>query len=776
MSTDQAAANESLAREKMSLEIQVESLQRECRQYDRRISEMDGDYKDRITTLQEANEKLTKELSEARGRQAPLHADMESLRGSLSRTSEELESVKKLRAELVSQLEKSMAELATAQSNAREAARLETVARASYDSEKSKNSTLSSNLSSVQAELAAREEELRAVTHRMSEAQAQLLEAREAAANAEKDRDALATEIEGLVAARANDRGEFEARLNEAREDIRQLAAEAREKEKRAALEYAKKTEEVVAARKEAELATERFEAQARELAALLEETKSSSVRSSQNWQAEKANLEKQIQQLRSQLNTKQGEGDKIAADLTQRILFLEKELDSLRTRASNREAEARTFISSLEVQLKELNGEYATILAEKNALATRVKALSFRIEQQLGASSPIDTTLSAWSEEVKAAFRGLIDRIHFERRKADEHKNQTRLAETAHEELRARLLLAEEALSRASHDAMVKAQTLEQVKEDLRNQQSISEKEHQAASVLNDELQAELARLKDKLTHVNRDKLRAQDEVKRLEIEVEEMRTSHTQRNVELESRISELNIKVTELSTQLDEATVKEGGVTSVLSTKNQEIEKLKKEKSALEAAAKTASAASRSAIEGYKAQIAGLLNSLNSLEKQVASTNSMLAVYKEQKAVLMETNANLRAELDAYYAQALHGSAIPVPLQTSAAGPGQWSPSKMGMTFDTPGIPQYSMASASGSMGSFRSTVADFPLSLNSNIQSQSQSSSPVPRALHQAMDSAVYNSPQQTIQLQQSATEGVSVASEGADANAESLKKE
>lgn len=88
------------------LALQVDALQKEVRSVKRALGDSDIAAQEKAAALSASNAALTKDVSDLRGRQGPLLAEVESVRTQLAKMAADLEDARRGKAEALSRLEK----------------------------------------------------------------------------------------------------------------------------------------------------------------------------------------------------------------------------------------------------------------------------------------------------------------------------------------------------------------------------------------------------------------------------------------------------------------------------------------------------------------------------------------------------------------------------------------------------------------------------------------------------------------------------------------------
>jgi chromosome segregation ATPase len=193
-----------------------------------------------------------------------------------------------------------------------------------------------------------------------------------------------------------------------------------------------------------------------------------------------------------------------------------------------------------------------------------------------------------------------------------------------------------------------------------LATNQESSATELRAAASMSAELQAELARAKEKLDKSNKARMALQAEAARAASDLADAQAKASARTAALESNVAALEASVRTLTSQVEDLQDERAHLMAQAEGQQQALAASARDKAAVVAEAERAAEVSRAAISQYAAQVAALSDGLRAVQKQAKQTQNLLTISQEQRRTLEEANAQLHAELDGIYAASLAGTA--------------------------------------------------------------------------------------------------------------------
>jgi chromosome segregation ATPase len=217
---------------------------------------------------------------------------------------------------------------------------------------------------------------------------------------------------------------------------------------------------------------------------------------------------------------------------------------------------------------------------------------------------------------------------------------------------------MLEEGLSRAEHEAGVKGGALREALANGAAREEGATTELRAAAAVAAELNGEVARLREKADKAGKARIVAQGEVARVTGEAAEASARAAARFSALEEQVASLQATVRTLSSTIDGMADNAASQGAALEAATTALGVARAERAAVVAEAERASEAAASSLAAYGGHVTTLTAGLKALDKQLKSTQALLAVVKEQKGALAEANAALRAELDEQIASSLAG----------------------------------------------------------------------------------------------------------------------
>lgn len=417
-----------LAAERDALAREVGVVTAELREARRGIRAAEEDGEERLSSLAATNAALQRELGEVRARSSPLHAEVEAGRALAARLGEEVEALKRAKGELAGRLDRATGALQASGVAAREAAAGEArLARALEEAGRRHEATLAALAASGEAGRA-KEGELGEALSRLGALSQEAGAAREEASAAQRDARALAEELALQRASRAGDREAWEARLAAAGEELRRVGEEGRAREAQHSQDMARRAEEVMAARREAEAAMEAAAGECNELGEVLNRMRGESMAAARRWEESRMGLERRVAELVARCASEERAGAAAEAEARARVAAAQEAHASATVAMAAMEAERDAFVADVRVALGALAGEFAAVVREREALGDSLARIVERMEEVAGPEGAQAAMVVAWYEEAKKTFLALVERVQGERGRAEAERDNVRV------------------------------------------------------------------------------------------------------------------------------------------------------------------------------------------------------------------------------------------------------------------------------------------------------------------------------------------------------------
>jgi len=643
---------------KANLENKVQLLTTENKSLSNTLQEVTAEADEKIQNLTAANGALNRDLSEVRRQLAPLHAEVEAAKVANVRLREETEAAKKAKMEAHAKLEKVNNALMATENALRESQASEKRLADGIMEEQNRVKQLENQIAAQNEALVNKDAELVASNNKLDEALDALKAAQEETAAIQREAETIANELMNVARARAAEKMEYDNRLNDALNDLQRIADEARTRESLRAAEAARHAEEVIAARRESEAALEAASEEAAALQSMISRLRADAAAATRNFDEQRNNYERKLTEA-NQKSALSSEGkDAEIYDLRNKLNEAMNVIDNLHTEAEQRDTAHVEVLSGMQAALRQLANEFSSIQNDYASLTRAVKNLVTHMDTNMGdkvGQQPLD----AWYDEAKKTFVLLVDRVQGERRRADIERDNTRAAELNCEELRSRVLMLEEGLSKAEHEAFTKGALLKEATATLATHQDTATTELRAAASMTAELQAELNRVKEKLDKSNKARLALQEEAAKANSDLADAQAKASARSTALENTVASLEASVRVLSNQVDTLQEEKAKQAATIESQSVALNTAVKEKLLVIQEAERAAEVTRQALSQYAAQVTALSDGLRAMEKQAKQTQTLLSLSQEQRHSLEEANAQLRSELDSIYMASLNGA---------------------------------------------------------------------------------------------------------------------
>lgn len=218
---------------------------------------------------------------------------------------------------------------------------------------------------------------------------------------------------------------------------------------------------------------------------------------------------------------------------------------------------------------------------------------------------------------------------------------------ETHAEELRGRILLLEDGLSKAEHEAATKGAALRKLEADFHSRTDAFATELRSAQAMVDELSGEVQRGKERLAAATRSRATAQEEAANVGIALGEVEARASARVLAMEAQVGGLVEGLKGAQRELEEVREREEAARAALGEANGELSGLVAERDAYAASLALAQEEARGLAASYAAQISALTTSLGALDKQNKGAQALLASLLEQRKALEGEVARLSGD---------------------------------------------------------------------------------------------------------------------------------
>lgn len=683
----------------------VEALERDNRVLKREAVEASREADERNAALSAMTAALQKDVGDARAKLAPMATELESARSMVNRLSEEVEAAKRGRAEAVAQLERANLALAAQEGYFRDMKAEQAKLLRQVEDERNRSGSLAEAVKAQGEALGVKDREVADLNRRIAEVVNELRGAQEDNAALRREAEAIAGELMSVASVREMEQAKWASQKAEAAEDLRRISEEARSREAAYAADAQRRAEEVIAARRQAEEAVAKAQADTASLSEIVGKMRGDAAASARGWESERAQYERKLNDAGNKLSIATELAAKAESELRATSAALNAELKHLREEAGAAESKHIAMLAAMQAALKDIKREYASSQRELAGLRASLGALAGHVEEADGMQG---VTLEQWYEAAKGTFLLLVERVQGERKRADaEHDNvsgtlqqrqqcarthcctclsvssaklfththtavlrfvaplvscfvfvQVRGAELKAEELRGRVLMLEEDVSRAEHEAAVAGNKLAEESATSSTRLAAAADKLRAADAVAEELKSELLRLRAQLERANKQNITLQTEAGRMTTELADVQARNAARIASLDEQVGALQASMRTLTAQVEGLSEERSRLAATVEAHAATIEALRKENAELGAEADANAEASRAAIASYSAQVSTLTEGLKAMEKQAKQTQSLLSLVQEQRKALQASNIELRAELDSLYSQSLNG----------------------------------------------------------------------------------------------------------------------
>ena len=651
MSNQSTAELQKLRDERDALRSHADIIGAENRRLAAAASDNAEDASNEIQRLSQQVALQTRELAEVKGRQAPLEAELETVRSAASRAREDGELQKRLRAEASSKLDRASLSLATSEAALRESQLNEARLGRSLEEETQRREALARQVHSLEQVIHQKDIDALSVDKKHQELLEQHKRTNEALVTTRRELEGALAELDRSVKARKLDRDEAEVRIASALEEIKRMSEESRARESQFATETAKRAAEVIAARREAEDARETSQEQISDLQNLVSKLRLEATERTRALEDARLSYEKRaVDTAHREAQSGAGTGRELA-ELRKQLAHYQQMEESIRSESENRALGFIDMLSALQAALKLLAAEVDSMRVEQAAVAKKASSLSSFIEIA-HSQAPLD----AWYNEAQNAFSTLVERIQVESKKVELEADRSRSIEIVVQDLEAQVLSLQDSLSRSEQEVNVRVMLLKDAQAALQARDESSQAELRAAAAVAAELHGEVARIRERADKAQKGRAQLQEEALRAASELADAQQRHSARIAAFEAQAIQLEKSMKEYRDERDAAEATTRKCKAELDAALAAAETARREKAAVEAEASRAGEVAQQATTAYASQVAALSDGLISMERQSRQTTSLLALVQEQRKNLQEANQSLRDELDSIYSVGL------------------------------------------------------------------------------------------------------------------------
>lgn len=473
--------------------------------------------------------------------------------------------------------------------------------------------------------------------------------------------------------ARAAEGEHYEARLQEAFDNIRRIADEARLREANHSAELARKAEEIQLVRRSAEeqhAAQQADISQLHELVTMLRNEKANQART---FDEERTAYDRKVSELTHRNTLGSASAEKLEAELKAENASLRAAVANVQQEVGAKDERHLAMLTALQGALRQLQANADASKADFATLVAATRSLHAHIGDALGGQQ---APMQQWYEEVQRGFLYLMDIAENAKKASGEANDRLRGCEVALEEARSRGLMLEEAISRAEHDLAARNNRLSELGALLEARELGAHEASQASAAVIEDLQAELGRVKASLDKSNRAQVALQGESAKLASELADFQARSAARVAALDEQNASLSGSVRTLTVQVEGVAEEKAKLSAEIDSQAQTIEALRRQLRAVQSAAEQNNDTAKATLVAYAAQVSSLSEGMKKMDGQLKQTQSLLAVVQEQRRTLQENNVALRAELDERYKTSLmaaSSSSLPShPLPQPTPGP--------------------------------------------------------------------------------------------------------
>lgn len=209
-------------------------------------------------------------------------------------------------------------------------------------------------------------------------------------------------------------------------------------------------------------------------------------------------------------------------------------------------------------------------------------------------------------------------------------------------------------------HDLVSKAGRIAELSALLEAREASAAEAARASTAVNEDLRAEVDRLKSALEKSNRTHVALQEDGARISSELAETQAKHAARVAAMDAQIGGLQASLRGMTAQVEGLGEERAKLAATVEQQAAIIDALRRENRALAGTNDQQGEATKAAVTAYSAQVAALTEGMRKLEAQHKQTQSLLSVVQDQRRTLQEANAQLRAELDERYRASLVAAA--------------------------------------------------------------------------------------------------------------------
>jgi len=660
VSSDANEEVEKLREERDALRSHADIIGAENRRLASSASDNAEDASNEIQRLMQQVSSQARELAEVKGRQAPIEAELETVRSAASRAREDGETQKRLRTETAAKLDRASLALATSEASLRESQLNEARIGRSLEEEVQRREALARQVHGLEQAIQSKELDAITVDKKHQELLEQHRRSNDALATTKRELEAALAELDRSVKARKLDRDEAEQRIALAIDEIKRMSEDGRARESQFAAETAKRAAEVIAARREAEDSRESSHEQISDLQNVISKLRSEAIERGRALEDVRSSYEKRaVDTAQREAQSGAGTGRELA-ELRKQLAHYQQMEEKLRSESENRALGFIEMLSALQAALKLIAAEVDSMRIEHATLAKKASSFASLIEIA-HAQAPLDE----WYTEAQNAFTTLVERIQVERKKVEFEEDRARGIETAMQEVKAQVTSLQDSLTRSENEVTVRGLLVKDAQAALQARDESSQAELRAAAAVAAELHGEVARIRERADRAQKARAQLQEEALRAASDLADAQQRHSARTAAFEAQASQLEASLKEYRDERDAAETASRKMKAELDIAIAAAESARREKAAVEAEASRAGDVARQATTAYASQVAALSDGLISMERQSRQTTNLLALVQEQRKNLQEANQALRDELDSIYSASL--------LQSNAEGDG-------------------------------------------------------------------------------------------------------
>ena len=421
---DIRSAAGSLEQERDGLASQNVALGVELRETRRAAAAADEDACERQDILTATNAGLMKDIADARGKSAPMGAELDAARAAASRMSEELDATRRSRADVAARLERANAETTGLEALVRERAAVEARLSRATDEANWRVSTSGAAAAASLEALRAKDIELTSSAARAAAAGREAALLRDESDRLRATASSVTSEMEALRAARSVERDAADVRLGEVLSDVRRVAEEARARDAIHADDAARHADELINVRRDAESALEDAADECSALGELLAATRADASAAAKSAEEARAGGERRVADLGTRLSIDHEQSAREATEMRAKLATATLSAARSSARDSERHEAALIFADNAAAVLRALQRDLAAASHDRNTLATALSHMIARVADAAGPDGLQSAALTDLYEDGVRSFEFLVDRVQGERRRVDAERD----------------------------------------------------------------------------------------------------------------------------------------------------------------------------------------------------------------------------------------------------------------------------------------------------------------------------------------------------------------